>query len=165
LQPATARADVSSWLYTGMGPVGVWDENGYQETLVTLQLETGLGTDPSGGIIFGGLARLQPQFGRTTDLALLVRSATHGYVNGDWGLALDLGAYHRLTEREIGPTGSLVLGAPWGITLSATGGLEADRGFFASATLGLDFARLTVYRTTGYSWWRNTFPAYRPDED
>ena len=31
------------------------------------------------------------------------------------------------------------------------------------ATLGVDLARLTVYRRSGQNWWKNPFPAYRPE--
>ncbi len=58
-----------------------------------------------------------------------------------------------------------MLGAPWGITLSATGTLGSNDERSVSAVLGIDFARLTVYRTSGGQWWPNTFPAYRPGED
>jgi hypothetical protein len=136
-----------------------------QDRQFSLQLETGLGTPPGDDVIFGGLLRLQSHFGLTSDLSLMLRTATHGYVNGAWGLVLDLGGYHRLTERERGLVASLGLGAPWGITASATGGMGPDERYLVSAVLGIDFARLTVYRRTGDTWWRNPFPAYRPEED
>jgi hypothetical protein len=160
-----ARADVSSWLYVGAGPSSSWQQGTEQSRQLTLQLDTGLGTPPANDIIFGGLARLQPHFGLTTDFSLLLRTATHGYVNGDWGLVLDLGGYQRLTVREQGLEGSLGLGAPWGITLSVTGSAGRDETYLLSATLGIDLARLTVYRRTGETWWRNPFPAYRPEEE
>jgi hypothetical protein len=61
--------------------------------------------------------------------------------------------------------GSLVLGAPWGITLSLGGGFGNDESRTYTASLGVDLARLTVYRRTGMNWWNNPFPAYRPEED
>jgi hypothetical protein len=111
------------------------------------------------------MVRLQPHFGATTDLGLLLRTATHGYVNGDWGGAIDIGGYQRLSENSRGLLGALALGAPWGITLSASGGLGEDHQRMVSAVLGIDFARLTVYRRTGDTWWPNPFPAYRPEEE
>ena len=130
-----------------------------------LQLETGMGTPPSRDIIVGGLLRTQTNFGDGTDLSLSLRLATHGFVNGDWGAALDLGGYQRWWGPEsTGFIGGLSLGAPWGITLSATAlrGTESALGF--AAVLGIDLARLTVYRRSGSNWWKNPFPAYRPED-
>ena len=159
-----AHADVSSWLFTGVGPSWEHDDNGFGDTHTSWQLEAGMGTDPGDTIVVGGLLRLQPYFGLTTDMGLLLRTATHGFVNGDWGLALDLGGYLRLTENHQNLLGSLVLGAPWGITLSVTATRGPAKSFLLSPVLGIDFARLTVYRTTGSSWWKNPLPAYRPEE-
>jgi hypothetical protein len=135
------------------------------ETQPMFQLETGLGSPPSDALIVGGLGRMQTHFGQGTDLGLAVRLALHGFVNGDWGGAIDLGGYQRWWETgSTGVTGALVLGAPWGITLSLGThfGTNDARGY--TAALGIDLARLTVYRRTGSSWWKNTFPAYRPEE-
>jgi hypothetical protein len=162
LLAAPARADVSSWLFTGVGPS--WDKSREQVQL-TFQLDAGMGTDPSNAFVIGGLGRLQTHFGLGSDTALLLRGATRGYVNGDWGFALDLGPYVRLTENQQGFTGSLAIGAPWGITLSAFGTSDLGSNFLTGAVLGIDLARLTVYRRSGSSWWRNTFPAYRPEEE
>jgi hypothetical protein len=161
LLAAPARADVSSWLFTGVGPS--FDSS--HTTRLGLQLDTGIGTDPSGTIVLGGIGRLQTHLDLGTDLALLLRGATHGYVNGGWGISLDLGGYVRTTESQQGLTGSLGFGAPWGITLSVFGSSDLGSQWLTGALLGVDFARLTVYRRTGSSWWRNTFPAYRPEED
>jgi hypothetical protein len=123
----------------------------------TLQLEGGMGTPP-GSFVLGGLFRAQSYFGYGTDVALLARGATGGFVQGDWGFAIDAGAYERFWgEKSQGGLGSLVLGAPWGITLSAGGGLGTNDQRFASVTLGLDFARLTVYRSSGTRWFSNPF--------
>jgi hypothetical protein len=146
-----ARADVSSWVYAGFGPASFEGD----KLRYTLQLETGLGTPPS-TIVAGGLFRVQPYFGLGTDLALLGRVATSGFQQGGFGLALDAGGYQRFWgEGSSGGLGSLVLGAPWGITLSASAGTGTNDARFASLTLGLDFARLTVYRTSGTSWFPN----------
>jgi len=58
----------------------------------------------------------------------------------------------------------LWLGAPWGLALglNASVGTHEARGF--SAILGVDFARLTVYRNSGTNWFPNPFPAYRPKD-
>ncbi len=160
-----ARADVSSWLYVGGGASRL-DDTSLQPSIVPdLQLDTGLGTSPADAFIFGGLLRSHTHFGRGTDLGLLLRGATHGFVNGDWGLAVDIGPYQRWWGAgSSGFWGGLSLGAPWGITVSANAGMGSNQAQTFSLTLGIDLARLTVYRTTGQQWWRNPFPAYRPDE-
>lgn len=160
-----ARADVSSWLYVAPGPSFIRQGKADTETRLSLQIDTGLGTPPSDAVVFGGLLHMQTHFGGGTDLGLMLRTATRGFVNGDWGAALDLGGYERWWELgSAGGMGQLVLGAPWGITLAAGGGMGSNDGRHVSVTLGIDFARLTVYRRTGDSWWKNTFPAYRPEE-
>jgi hypothetical protein len=147
-----AQADVSSWVYAGFGPAYLKD---VERDRYTLQLETGIGTPPA-AIVAGGLFRVQPYFGEGTDLALLARVATRGFVQGGFGLALDAGGYQRFWgEGSTGGLGSLVLGLPWGINLSASGGMGSNDAKFASLTLGLDFARLTVYRTHGTNWFSN----------
>ena len=166
LSPATARADVSSWLF--VGPGASYLERREQPDAVqrfALQVDSGLGTPPSDLLIVGGLFRMTTHFGEGTDLALLVRTASHGFVNGSWGGALDLGGYQRFWgEGSSGFTGSLALGAPWGITLSVGGGIGTNDARTYNAVLGVDFARLTVYRRSGDTWWKNPFPAYRPEE-
>lgn len=150
-----AQADVSSWVYAGVGP-GFLSE-GEDRQRWTLQLETGLGTPPA-GFVFGGLFRAHTYFSEGTDLALLLRGATGGFVQGDWGFAVDAGAYQRFWgEGSQGGLAALVLGAPWGVTLSASAGLGTNEHRFASVTLGLDFARLTVYRSSGTRWFMNPF--------
>jgi len=165
LAPRAARADVSSWLM--VAPGSSWTRQGdedWQQQLA-LQIDTGLGTPPSGAIVVGGLFHFQTHFGSGTDLGLMFRTATHGFVNGDWGAAVDLGGYQRWWGvGSTGGMGQLVLGAPWGITLAAGAGSGSNDGRHFSAVLGVDLARLTVYRRTGSSWWKNTFPAYRPEE-
>jgi hypothetical protein len=157
---------VSSWLYVGTGPS--WTREGKNATTdsqPTFQLDLGLGTPPDAFLIVGGIGRFQTYFGQGSDLGLLIRTATHGYVNGQWGAAIDLGGYQRWWGiGSTGYTGSLNLGAPWGVTLSGTGGMGTNDQLSYSVTLGIDFARLTVYRRSGDSWWKNPFPAYRPEE-
>ncbi len=165
--PSTAKADVSSWLFVGAGPS--WTQEGKKaatERQLTLQLDTGIGTPPDAPIIVGGLGRFQTYFGQGSDIGLLVRTATQGFVNGNWGAAIDLGGYQRWWGiGSTGLTGSLVLGGPWGITLVGSGGFGTNDQKSYSAVLGIDFARLTIYRTSGDSFWKNPFPAYRPDEE
>lgn len=162
-----ARADVSSWLYVGTGP-GYLQQTGDTSPVEhwSLQMESGLGTPPSDIVVVGGLFRAHTFFGKGTDLALTARTATRGFVNGSWGGALDLGGFERFWgARSTGALGSLVLGAPWGITLSLGYGKGTNDVQMYTATLGVDLARLTVYRRMGDRWWKNPFPAYRPEDD
>jgi hypothetical protein len=162
----TAAADVSSWIFAGGGvtQVGKFSSSGLQAP--TLRLATGMGTEPSKPFVIGGLLKLDTIFGQGSDLTAALRLADYGFVNGNWGIAVDLGGLARFW----GPTdiygGSVTLigGGPWGLQLEL-GGLLAThdtQGF--SAILGIDLARLTVYRQSGKSWWKNTFPAVRPQD-
>ncbi len=163
---AEAAADVSSWMFVGSGPSVIDEQDAEAESQAALQIDTGLGSAPSAPVIGGGLLRLQTHFSQGTDLGLLLRTATHGFVNGGWGGALDLGGYQRFWGGgSTGLQGSLVFGAPWGITLSVGAGFGNDETRTYTASLGVDLARLTVYRRTGQKWWPNPFPAYRPEDD
>ncbi|MET0795023.1 MAG: hypothetical protein ABW061_26120, partial [Polyangiaceae bacterium] len=62
-----------------------------------------------------------------------------------------------------GGTGTLWLGAPWGIALGAGANVGSHDAHGFSLILGVDFARLTVYRSAGTSWFLNPFPPYRSD--
>jgi hypothetical protein len=159
-----AHADVSSWAFVGGGASRLEQNTLSARTVSSMRLQIGMGSDPSHPFIVGGLFSLEPHFGYGSDLALSVRTATRGYVNGQFGLALDLGGYERFwgEQGSAGGTGTLWLGAPWGISLGAGAsvGTHDARGF--SAILGIDLARLTVYRNAGTSWFMNPFPAYRP---
>jgi hypothetical protein len=108
---------------------------------------------------------MQTHFGHGTDLLLSLRTATRQYVNGGWGVALDLGGYHRFVNVSNGLAGSLTLGAPWGITIASGGTWGTYDSHSIHALIGFDFARLTVYRRTGWRWWPNPLPAYRPEEE
>ena len=159
-----AHADVSSWAFVGGGASRLEQNTLSARTVSSMRLQIGMGSDPSHPFIVGGLFSLEPHFGYGSDLALSVRTATRGYVNGQFGLALDLGGYERFwgEQGSAGGTGTLWLGAPWGLALGlgSSVGTNDARGF--SAILGIDFARLTVYRNAGTSWFMNPFPAYRP---
>jgi hypothetical protein len=159
-----ARADVSSWMGVGLGPASV-SRNGSDELVPSLRIETGMGSPPGGALIVGGLAGMQTHFGHGTDLSLSLRTATHQYVNGGWGAALDLGGYHRFVNVSNGFVGSLTLGAPWGITLAGGGSLGTNDAHSVHALIGVVCARLTVFRRTGGRWWPNSLPAYRPENE
>ena len=160
-----ARADVSSWAYVGGGASSL--KQGGLELKVdpTLAIEAGRGSTPKHPLIVGGRYKLQALFGDGADLGVAVRVATRSFVTGSVGLALDAGPYRRFWgEGSSGGQASVVLGAPWGITLSIGGGLGTNDARQFGATLGLDFARLTVYRLAGENWFPNPLPAYRPKE-
>src|SRR6185503_17304811 len=83
---APARADVSSWISAAAGATVLQDPAG-RSTAPTLELKTGIGTPPLGDFLaIGGLFQLQTHFGKGTDLGLLARFATSGYVRGDFGV-------------------------------------------------------------------------------
>lgn len=160
-----AKADVSSWLFVGGGvtQIGKFSSDSLREP--TLRLATGMGTDPSKPFIVGGLARIDTLFGKGSDLTAALRLADYGFVNGNWGIAVDLGGLARFWGPSdiYGATATLIAGGPWGLELELGGllGSHDTQGF--SAILGVNLARLTVYRQSGKSWWKNTFPAVRPE--
>jgi hypothetical protein len=161
-----AGADVSSWMFVGSGPSVIDEAEKSAVSQAALQVETGLGTPPAHDVIAGGMLRMHTHFTQGSDLGLLLRTASHGFVNGSWGGAVDLGGYQRWWGgTSSGLMGSLVLGAPWGITLSVGAGVGNDEARTYTASLGVDLARLTVYRRSGMNWWNNPFPAYRPEDD
>lgn len=156
-----ARADVSSWLFFGMGPSAL-DHSSYGRDLLTsMQLDTGLGLPPSYDVVPGFVLRMNTRFGEGSDLAVLLRAATGGYARGDWGLAVDLGGYERWWGVEPSPgfAGSLSIGAPWGVTLGLNFQQGSDSVRTYAAVFGIDLARFTVYRSTGLDWWSNPYPS------
>ncbi len=160
-----AHADVSSWAFVGSGASSLKQKNLTLRTDATLAIETGVGTAPTHPLVVGGMFKLQALFGDGADLGLSLRLASRGFVTGRFGLALDAGPYQRFWGAgSSGGQASLVLGAPWGITLSVGGGMGTNEARQYGATLGLDFARLTVYRLSGENWFPNPHPAYRPKE-
>lgn len=157
---AEARADVASWMFAGGGSSLTANGEGPLGSQPALQFETGVGTLPRSGFSFGGLMRLQSHLGDGSDVALFLRSASSGYIRGDWGIGLDVGGFQRWWG--VGSSGALaaiVLGAPWGISASIGGGVGSNDTRVMSAVVGLDLARLTAYRRTGLSFWPNPFRA------
>jgi hypothetical protein len=163
LPPGTARADVSSWASVSAGPSFI--DEGQGEGLASqgaLSLQAGIGTAPAGFLVVGGLFHLETHFGRGTDLGILARLATKGFVLGDWGAAVDFGGYERFWGvGSEGGVGALVLGAPWGLTLRGEGAFGTNDARSFGILLGVDFARLTVFRTSGTDWFPNPYPGYR----
>jgi hypothetical protein len=159
-----ARADVSSWASIAAGPTYL-DDGETKRWVPSLQFESGIGTPPSGPLAVGVLFHVETHFGLGTDFALLSRVATRGFVLGDWGAAIDLGGYERFWGRgSAGGLGKLVLGAPWGLELGVGGGFGTNDQRDFGVTLGIDFARLTIFRTVGENWFPNPYPAYRKPE-
>lgn len=161
--PARARADVSGWANASAGPTFI-DDGTDTLTQGALSLQAGMGSSPANAFVGGGLFHLETHFQRGTDLGLLARFATQGYALGRWGIAVDLGGYERFWGvGSAGGLGALVLGLPWGITLrgEAAAGTNDARSF--GVVLGIDFARLTVYRSMGENWFPNPFPVHREE--
>lgn len=157
---ARARADVSSWVSVAAGPaVAVMDDE--SAWYPSLKLDAGLGTPPSGAVILGGGFRFGALFGLGADLGVALRVASGGYARGGWGVAADLGAYHRFAHESDGGSARLTLGAPWGLILAGTSSLGVEGTTTAELLFGLDFARLTAHRTTGQQWWPNPLATAR----
>ena len=118
-----------------------------------------------GSFIVGGVFKTMTFFGKGTDLALAVRGATGGFVRGGFGVAVDLGAYQRFwgAENSTGFLGSLILGAPFGLQLALITEQGSHDAHFYGATAGIDFLRLTVYRTSLNNIWPNPFPPAKAD--
>lgn len=139
---------------------------GVSQTRALLDMHTGMGTDPTWPLGVGGVLKFPIHFTGGLDLGLAARFATRGYNTGGFGVAFDLGGYQRWWGLEsTGLSGGLLLGAPWGITLSAGAiqGSHDTREF--SLSLGIDFARLTVHRTSGGTWWKNIVLPTGPQSD
>ncbi|HMA91207.1 MAG TPA: hypothetical protein VKP30_00915 [Polyangiaceae bacterium] len=161
-----ARADVSTWLGVGAGVTQAKAFDFDQSMTPTFKLSTGMGTDPSHPWIVGGMFRLDTLFGKGSDLSLLMRLASHSYVNGGWGVAVDVGPLARFWGQDsFGGVTVLTLGAPWGLEAGIQASLGNEHASSVGCFVGIDLARLTVYRRTGTSWWKNTFPAYRTPEE
>jgi len=135
------------------------------DVVPSMRIATGMGSDPSQPWVVGGLVRIETLFGNGSDLSAALRLADYGFVNGKWGVAFDVGGLARYwgTPNVFGGCGTLALGGPWGLELDVGGfwGNHDTRG--ASVTLGIDLARFTVYRQSGSSWWKNSFPAVRTE--
>jgi len=157
-----ARADVSSWFYAGGGATQLKGETLPTVRPGTLQLELGMGSPPDGVLIVGGLFKMMTFFSEGTDLALTTRFASGGFVRGGFGIALDAGGYQRWWGRSsTGFLGAVVLGAPLGLQLTAMTEQGTENVHSYGGTIGIDFLRLTVYRTTLRDFWPNPFlPAH-----
>jgi hypothetical protein len=150
-----ANADASSW-FSLAGGAGALLEGGTRSYPGALQIELGLGSSPASPIVVGGVVKSFSYFGSGTDLALTLRTATGGFARGDFGFALDAGAYQRWWGvNSTGFFGAVVVGLPYGLQLTAmTEQGTNDRQAYAG-TFGIDFLRLTVYRGTTGGYWPN----------
>jgi hypothetical protein len=125
-----------------------------------------MGTDPSHPWIAGALLQTETILGHGTDLSLLLRLASQGYVNGGWGFAFDLGPTARFWGPDsFGGAAVLTVGGPWGLQAGCNTSLGTEDMRSVGVFAGIDLARLTVYRRSGTSWWKNTFPAYRTEAE
>jgi hypothetical protein len=157
----SARADASSWFYGGGGAIWPSGEASGSHPM-TLQLDMGVGSSPASPLAVGGIFKMMTMFGQGTDLALATRFATGGFVRGGYGVALDLGGYERWWgQGSAGFLGSLVLGAPLGLQFTAMTEQGSNAVHAYGGTIGIDFLRLTVYRTSLQDFWPNPFPATR----
>jgi hypothetical protein len=151
-----ARADVSSWFYVGAGATSLAQTAQVTVLPFTLQSELGMGSPPDKAVILGGLVKSFTYFGQGTDLALAVRGASGGFVRGGLGFAIDAGYYERWWgDGSAGFLGALVLGGPFGLQLTGMTEQGSNNVRSYGATLGIDFLRLTVYRTTSQNYWPN----------
>jgi len=144
--PRVARADVSSW-YSLAGGASVID----QATTVAsplLDIDAGLGTTPVNPLVFGALVHVGAQFAVGADVGGAFRVCTGSYARGDWGLGVDLGSHYRVATYG-GAAGSarVFFGAPWGVVLHLGGSYGENGVGTLSASLGLDFARLSTHRS------------------
>jgi hypothetical protein len=164
LSATEARADVTSWLYAGGGIASSHFAEPPTGRPGMLALELGVGSAPDKSIIVGGLFKTFTFFDDGTDLAEAVRVASGGFVRGGFGLAFDAGVYERIwRDDSVGFAGALVLGAPFGIQLAAMTEQGSRDVRVFGVTVGIDFLRLTVYRTTGQNYWPNPSSPSHPD--
>ena len=139
---------------TGVAPDG--------ELRSQLSFDTGVGTSPAAPFIVGGIFRVAPTLGEHTDFSWSARVATRGFQTGPIGVALDVGMYARAGDvASIGLVGGPILGGPLGLQLAVMGHLGSEEEKGASALLGIDLLRLTMYRESLLDWWPNPL---RPDE-
>lgn len=149
-----ASAEPASWVSVASGPAFV-QRRSVEEVVPLLRMNAGLAIRPSHDLIVGAGFEFGTFLGHGSDVGGAMRVATGAYTRGDWGLALDLGAYHRFNRVSDGGAATLTLGAPWGLLLAANGTLGTHDARSIGVLFGFDFARLTVHRTSGQQWWPN----------
>jgi hypothetical protein len=154
LWPSESKAQATSWLYAGGGTGAV--ERGQTEVLPLVQVDSGLGTSARYPVVVGGLFRFQGYVGGGLDLGVVSRVVSRGFAQGGYGAGIDIGVSQRWWgARSTALIGSLVLGAPWGLTVNVGASSGSGDQRTAFATVGIDFARLTVHRASGLNWMQN----------
>ncbi len=153
-----AHAEATAWASFSAGAVGFKQATNSFALKSTLTIDGGVGTSPTKPFIFGGLFRVSPIIGAGTDLSLSLRGAMRSFQTGPFGIAVDAGAYLRTFGPDhvgspapwalptVGFVGGVVLGGPLGTQLSLMGSGGQHSSFGVSASLGIDFLRLTRYR-------------------
>ncbi len=161
LTPRPAAAQATSWMYLGGGSGSLKSDEARTRGLV--QIDAGLGVPADRAIVWGALFRLQPYWDSGIDLGLVGRAVTRGYARGEFGLGLDVGVMQRWWgESSTSLTANLVLGGPWGIAVNGGVSYGGEQSQTLFATIGIDFARLTVHRHSGLNWFQNPMRSPEP---
>ncbi len=141
--PAVAHAEASAWAGVSGGATGLKTGTDAFVFRGSMQFDAGVGTSPANPFIFGGIFRVTTMIMEGTDL-LSLRGATHGFQVGDWGFAVDLGAYLRTFPPATQPgilypttgfVGAAVLGGPFGTQLTVSGQYGQYKSYGVSAVL------------------------------
>jgi hypothetical protein len=143
--PASARADVTSWLALGGGG-GVQRHN----------------TDNGNGTV-DAVFRALVHFGLGTDISLSMRVASRGFVRGGFGVAFDVGPAYRFWRKGDYGTyplqGVLTIGLPIGLQVGLGGHFwsldNVNPAVGAFAVVELDLLRLTLMRKDLEQYWPN----------
>jgi hypothetical protein len=155
----SAKADASSW-FSLAGGAGAMMEGQSKNYPGAFQLELGLGSSPASPVVVGAVLKTFSFFGSGTDLALTFRGATGGFARGGFGFALDAGGYERFWGTgSAGFFGAVVLGAPFGLQLTAMTEQGTNDTQTYAAVFGIDLLRLTVYRGATGGHFPNPMPA------
>ena len=73
---------------------------------------------------------------------------------------MDLGGFGRFWGKTApGYAGTVSLGGPWGLTVALDAGHDTNGASTFAAVLGIDLARMSVYRSSGLGWMPNPFPS------
>lgn len=164
---SSAGAQATSWLYMGGGSSisrassSADTSSSARNVRSLVQLDVGLGVPADQSFVWGGIATMQLHGNDNIDLGFLARGTTGGYARGDYGLGFDIGVVRRLwaESKTTALIANLVFGGPWGLTLSAGATVAGRQDSTLQVSLGIDFARLTVHRTSGLNWFPNPLPS------
>ena len=160
--PAAAWADASAWAYAGGGALLLKEGTQALTPRAAMSFEYGMGTNPDGKFIIGGLFRLTPVIDLGPDMAICIRAATHGFQASKFGAAIDVGYFQRLWgSYSSGVTGTFTIGFPLGFSLSLHGIYATNETVGFGAMVGIDFLRLTIYRQVLLDTWPNPSPAHQ----